>query len=223
MVGAKNYIGWILDSFSPYLAAPVLEIGVGHGSYADVLQNYGDYIGVDIDPLSVEEARQRLPELDFQTVDITSPEFIELAAKRDVKTIICLNVLEHIEDDVQAITNLAKALRPGGHLLIIVPALELLYNDLDRLAGHHRRYDRNQMQSRLNRAGLDIVRCNYFNSIGGLGWLANRAMRHGSLNDKAVNSQITLFDKWLVPPSRLVDPVTRKFFGQSIIAVGRKQ
>lgn len=223
MADAKNYISWILDSFSPYLAAPVLEIGVGHGSYADILRNYGDYIGVDIDPGSVEEARQRLPGLEFRTVDITSPEFVELATGRNVKTIICLNVLEHIEDDAQAITNLAKALQPGGHLLIIVPALELLYNDLDRLAGHHRRYDRNQMQSRLADAGLDIVRCDYFNSIGGLGWLANRAMRHGSLNDKAVNSQITLFDKWLVPPSRLMDPVTRKFFGQSVIAVGRKQ
>ena len=162
-------------------------------------------------------------ELDFSVVDITSPELVALASERRIKTIVCLNVIEHIEDDAKAVTNLARALEPGGHLLIIVPALELLFNDLDRLAGHHRRYSRDQMRSRLEAAGLDVVRCDYFNSIGGLGWLANRALRHGSLNDKAVNSQISLFDKWLVPLSRLADPATRSFFGQSVIAVGRKR
>lgn len=223
MADAKNYISWILASFSGYLASPVLEIGVGHGSYAGVLRDYGDYIGVDIDPASVEEARQRFPGLAFRTVDITSPEFVAMANEQKVKTIVCLNVIEHIEDDTKAVTNLARALQPGGHLLIIVPALELLYNDLDRLAGHHRRYSRDQVRSRLAEGGLDVVRCDYFNPIGGLGWLANRALRHGSLNDNAVNAQITLFDKWLVPISRLTDPATRKFFGQSVIAVGRKR
>jgi len=222
MADAQNYISWILDSFSRYLTPPILEIGVGHGSYADVLRGHGGYLGVDIDPASVEEARRRFPSLDFRAVDVAGPEFVELAREREVKTIICLNVLEHIEDDVRAVTNLARALQPGGHLLIIVPALQLLYNDLDRLAGHHRRYDRNQIRSHLAAAGLDVVRSDYFNSIGGLGWLANRAVRHGSLNDDAVNSQISLFDKWLVPLSRMADPATRKFFGQSVIAVGRK-
>jgi SAM-dependent methyltransferase len=223
MAEAKNYIAWILDSFSDYLAAPVLEIGVGHGSYTDVLRGYADYLGVDIDSASVEEARQRFPDLEFRTVDITEAEFAEFASRRQFGSIICLNVLEHIEDDAQAVANLARALKPGGHLLIIVPALQLLYNALDRLAGHHRRYSRNQMRSRLAAAGLEVIRCDYFNPIGGLGWLANRAMRHGSLNDVAVNSQITLFDKYLAPISRMVDPATRKFFGQSVIAVGRRQ
>jgi SAM-dependent methyltransferase len=222
MADAKNYIAWIIDSFSDYLTAPVLEIGVGHGSYADVLRGYGDYTGIDIDPASVDEARRCRPDLEFQTVDITSAGFDEFAARRQFGSIICLNVLEHIQDDARAISNLATALKSGGHLLIIVPALQLLYNDLDRLAGHHRRYDRDQMRSRLGAAGLEVVRCDYFNPIGGLGWLANRAVRHGSLNDTAVNSQIVLFDKWLAPVSRMVDPATRKFFGQSVIAVGRK-
>ena len=60
MADAKNYISWILASFSDYLSAPVLEIGVGHGSYASVLRGYGDYIGVDIDPASVDEATPAL-------------------------------------------------------------------------------------------------------------------------------------------------------------------
>ncbi|WP_439409342.1 methyltransferase domain-containing protein [Bradyrhizobium sp. DASA03076] len=57
---AKNYISWILDSFSTYVSAPILEIGVGHGSYATVLCDHGSYTGIDIDPESVELARQQL-------------------------------------------------------------------------------------------------------------------------------------------------------------------
>jgi hypothetical protein len=79
------------------------------------------------------------------------------------------------------------------------------------------------VSSHLTAAGLEVVRCDYFNSIGGLGWLANRALRHGSLNDSAVNSQISLFDRWLVPLSRWADPATRKLFGQSVIAIGQKR
>ncbi|WP_158626746.1 class I SAM-dependent methyltransferase [Bradyrhizobium sp. RP6] len=153
MADAKNYISWILASFSEYLAAPVLEIGVGHGSYASVLRDYGDYIGIDIDPASVEEGRQRFPGLDLRVSDITRPEFVALANERKVKTIVCLNVIEHIEDDGKAVTNLARALQPGGHLLVNVPALDLLFNDLDRMAGHHRRYSRAEMRSR--RGGRD--------------------------------------------------------------------
>ena len=107
--------------------------------------------------------------------------------------------------------------------LFMSPALSLFSNAPPRPAGPHRRYSRDLLRSRLAEAGLEVVRCDYFNSIGGLGWLANRALRHNSLNDKAVNSQITLFDKWLVPLSRLADPATRKVFGQSVIAVGRKR
>src|SRR4051812_12119379 len=129
MADAKNYISWILDSFSTYVSAPVLEIGVGHGSYATLLRDRGSYTGVDIDPESVELARQRLPGLDFQVVDITGPDLVPFARERRIKTIVCLNVIEHIADDSEAIANLGRALEPGGHLLIIVPALQLLYND----------------------------------------------------------------------------------------------
>lgn len=221
MAEASNYIAWILAAFRPHLRAPVIEIGVGHGSYAESLAELGDYLGVDIDSASVEDASGKYPHLKFQTADICGPSFLGLSRTFGAQTIICLNVLEHIPDDQLAIDNLARALPPGGKLLIIVPALDYLFNDLDRLAGHHRRYSRSMMQDRMTKAGLKIVRCDYFNPIGGLGWLANRVVKHKDLNDSGVNGQITLFDKWLVPASRLLDPVSRSTFGQSIIAVGQ--
>lgn len=221
MADAKNYMAWILNAFGPYLSGPVLEIGVGHGSYASELRAHGPYMGVDVDIKSVAEARKRFPDLDFAIADITSSSFPETLAGSGFQAIVCLNVLEHIPDHDQAVKNLARALVRGGHLLVIVPALPVLYNDLDRLAGHHRRYRRDEIHDLMVQAGLQPVRADYFN-LGGPGWWANRLKRHRSLNDTAVNSEISLFDRWLVPISRGLDPVTRTFFGQSVLAIGRK-
>ena len=134
-----------------------------------------------------------------------------------------INVLEHIEDDATAIANLVDVLKPGGHLLISVPALMLLYNDLDRLAGHCRRYTTRRLQDLLSDQPVEIVRLSYFNPIGGLGWLANRLKRYDSLNDAAVNGQIALFDKYIVPVSRALDPLSRGFFGQSVTCIARRR
>jgi SAM-dependent methyltransferase len=221
MSDATNYIGWILDSFKPYLGGPVLEIGVGHGSYAAELCKLENYLGIDIDANSVAEARQRFPDLRFEVADITDPQLYQHIGQ--TQTIVCFNVLEHVEEHDIAITNLARILVPGGHLLVIVPAFRVLYNDLDRLAGHFRRYRSGELRALFESAGLEVLRSDYFNPIGGLGWFANRLLSHKSLNDNAVNSQIALFDRWVVPISRLLDPATRSFFGQSVRAVGRKR
>lgn len=222
MADATRYMNWILESFAAYLQAPVLEIGVGHGSYAAELRTLGMYHGVDIDEDSVRTARQRFPDLSFAVADITSKNFVEQFSSLGIQSVVCLNVLEHIDADNLALDNLARILVSGGHALIVVPALPLLFNDLDRLAGHCRRYYRQEMRRKLKAAGLRPVRVDYFNPVGGVGWLVNRLKHHRSLNDTAVNAQITFFDRYLVPISRACDPLTRAVFGQSVIAVGRK-
>jgi hypothetical protein len=90
------------------------------------------------------------------------------------------------------------------------------------LAGHFRRYTTRRLRELLSNQPVEIVRLNYFNPIGGLGWLANRLKRHNSLNDSAVNGQIVLFDKYVVPLSRALDPLSRNFFGQSVICIARR-
>jgi hypothetical protein len=130
--------------------------------------------------------------------------------------------LEHVDEDRAALRNLAGMLAPGGHLLVFVPAFAALYNDLDRLAGHRRRYSKKQMAERIAGAGLAPLVLRYFNPVGGLGWLANRGLRHDSLDAASVNRQIVLFDRYVLPLSRLLDPLTRRWFGQSLIVVARK-
>lgn len=223
MADATNYISWLLGAFGENLRAPILEIGVGHGSYAHLLRERGPYMGVDIDDDSVSLARQRFPDLRFEQADITTSEFVERFSSEGIRTVVCLNVVEHIPDHQTAVSNLARILAPGGRLLLIVPALPALFNDLDRLAGHLRRYRRRDVRGLLTAAGLHAERVDYFNPVGGAGWWVNRLMTHRSLNDTAVNAQIALFDKWAIPLSRSVDPLTRRFFGQSVIAIGCKQ
>jgi hypothetical protein len=71
-------------------------------------------------------------------------------------------------------------------------------------------------------APIEILELRYFNPIGGLAWWVNSLARHDSLDDTAVNAQIRIFDKYVLPASRLIDPLTREFFGQSLICIARK-
>jgi SAM-dependent methyltransferase len=219
---AHKYTRWMVSPFEPYLCGDIVEVGIGHGSYFEILGPYGSYMGIDIDERSVAAARQRYPAGRFAHADILQPDFLDgiLPAKAD--GIVSVNVLEHIEDDATAVRNLVNALKPGGVLMINVPALMSLYNDLDRLAGHYRRYSRADLQRLLAGLPVKIERISYFNPIGGLGWWVNKFRRHESLNSDAVNGQIVLFEKFILPISRLLDPVTRGFFGQSVIAIARR-
>jgi SAM-dependent methyltransferase len=220
---ARNYMAWIVATLRPYLGRNVLEAGIGHGGYYQYFGKLGRYHGVDIDPASIEGARARYPGGDFEVADVCSEEFRSRFSPGSVDTVVCCNVIEHIDDDNRAVANLANALTPGGHLLILVPALQQLYGELDRLAGHHRRYDKPMMRKAVTGAPVDILELRYFNPIGGLAWWLNRFAKHRTLDDDAVNAQIRVFDKYVLPLSRMVDPLTRSFFGQSLICVARRR
>jgi SAM-dependent methyltransferase len=214
---------WLVDNFRPYLRGRILEIGIGHGQYSKLLSEYGVYTGIDHDAASVLEAKMAFPDLTFAICDVLDREQLRSLAPTGVEAMISINVLEHIPDDEAAIANLISILSPGGHLLISVPALSILYNDLDRLAGHYRRYSTARFQKIFSSRPVDIVRLCYFNPIGGIGWWANSLKRHGSLNDRSVNDQIRFFDQYVVPVSRALDPLFRPFFGQSVTCIVRRR
>jgi SAM-dependent methyltransferase len=216
---AHRYMDWMLSPFKPYLRGDIVEVGIGHGSYYEALTPVGSYTGIDIDERSIAAARKRFPSGRFARADILQPGFIDALLPNKADGIVSINVLEHIEDDSTAVSNLVEALKPGGTLMISVPALMGLYNDLDRLAGHHRRYSRKDLERILSGVPVRVEKLCYFNPIGGLGWWINRFRRHESLNSDEVNGQIVLFEKYILPLSRILDPLTRGFFGQSLICI----
>ncbi|WP_200387712.1 class I SAM-dependent methyltransferase [Thiocapsa imhoffii] len=218
---AENYTRWILSGFTPFMGHSLLEVGLGHGGYRRFLPAGIDYLGVDIDPECVAQARARHASEDYLVADVTDPALAERIAPRRIDTVLCINVLEHIEQDEEAVAALLATLVPGGHLLILVPAFSALYSDLDRMAGHVRRY-RFADIARLTARGGDLIERRYFNALGGLGWWVNKAMRHTSLDAASVNGQIRFFDRFVVPIARAVDVIARPVFGQSMICVIRK-
>jgi SAM-dependent methyltransferase len=220
---ARNYMEWIVNSLQPYFGKDILEVGVGHGSYCEYLAKFGRYRGIDIDPENVANSARRYPDRSFALADICSEQFRSSYPPGSVDTIVCCNVIEHIEDDRRAVSSMSRALSPGGHLLLLVPAHQQLYGDLDRLAGHFRRYNKSLMLNAVSDSQVDILSLRYFNPVGGIAWWVNSFARHRSLDDSAVNAQIRIFDKYVLPISKLVDPLTRGFFGQSMICVARKQ
>jgi SAM-dependent methyltransferase len=219
---ARNYIEWQIEPFMPYLRGQILEVGIGHGSFAPLLRQCGVYVGIDIDPDSVANARRRFPGDEFAVCDILDESNLKLILPNGADAIISVNVLEHIEDDHRALRNLIETLRPGGHLLLNVPALMLLYNDLDRLAGHFRRYTKGRLRHLFDDQPVTIERLCYFNPLGGLGWWLNSFKRYDALNSDSLNGQIRFFDKYVVPVSRTLDPLCRPWFGQSVVCIGRR-
>lgn len=222
MASAHRYMDWMISPFKPHLRGDIVEIGIGHGSYYEALVPFGAYLGVDIDERSISAAKIRFPNGKFAKADILHPGFLNDLLPTKADSIVSINVLEHVHDDAGAIKNLVDALKPGGRLMISVPAMMSLYNDLDRLAGHHRRYSIDDFRRILSGLPVEVEKLCYFNPIGGLGWWVNRFRRHESLNSDAVNGQIEIFEKYVLPVSRALDPLTRRFFGQSLICIARR-
>lgn len=219
---AGNYTRWILDVFEPYLGRRVMEVGLGYGNYIPFLKGGDDFLGVDIDADVVALASRLHPKADFMVSDISHAAFVDAIGERRFDTVFCMNVLEHIQDDSAAVHNLLAGLDSGGHLLLLVPAFQSLYNDLDRLAGHVRRYTCTKLVRVLPPAGICVNRLEYFNPIGALGWWAQKFLRHDTLESNRISTQVRLFDRYLLPISRGVNVLTKGWFGQSVICVIRK-
>jgi SAM-dependent methyltransferase len=221
MEGAHAYNRWIVSAFRPYVGRELLEVGIGHGGFRALLATPG-YVGADIDAELVLHARTVVPNVDLVVADVAAAGFGEALGGRRFDTVLCVNVLEHVREQEAGLANMMAALDPGGHLLLFVPAFKALYNDLDRLAGHLRRYRSAEVRRLLVEAGAEVVMSEYFNPVGGIGWWANRFLSHETLESGSVTGQVRFFDRYVLPISGAINPVTRHFFGQSVIAVARK-
>lgn len=220
-----NYNKWILGKFSPFMGKHFLEIGTGQGNFKKMLVSESiSYLSVDIDRSVIERAKQRDPNGMYLIADVASSEFTGIMRGRKIDTIICINVLEHIHNQKAALDNLMEVLVPGGHLLLFSPAFMNLYNDLDKLAGHERRYTRKDICKLLeNGDNSEILVNEYFNPVGAVGWWLNKFISHKNINSNNVNRQVLLFDKYVIPFSKILNVFTKRILGQSVYCVIRKK
>jgi len=134
--------------------------------------------------------------------------------------IYTLNVLEHIEGDRAALAELFRKIKPGGRLLIYVPAFMVIYSSMDRKVGHHRRYTRRELAEKVQGAGFRIRKNQYVDSLGFLASLAYKWIG----NDKGdVNrSALIFYDRFVFPLSRAGDLVFGKLFGKNVFLLAEK-
>lgn len=203
-----------------FVGTEILEVGMGIGIFTEKLLSRGKVFGVDIVPEFVEEAKRRLgarPGLEYLVADMGAglPNSLRGLA---FDTIVCMNVLEHIEDDRGTLKTFLSMLTPQGRLILVVPAYQCLFNPLDANDGHFRRYERADLNEKLRTAGFSVVHESRFNLFGIFGWFLNGTI----LRRKDLPAgQMGLFNKvapllfWL---EHLVGPPA----GLSLLAVGTK-
>lgn len=217
--GAKNYAAWIYDLIKPYARGRTLEVGAGHGAISQHLVGIGPLTLSDPSDECIERLRER-----FATkpdVTIVQADVATITRTNTFDTVVMINTLEHIEQDVQTLSDITAALSPDGYLLLLVPASESLYSKFDASVGHHRRYGRGELITRAYQAGLEVVDIRYVNSVGALTWWAS-AKQLGL--DPTSGYGMKFYDAVVVPALKKLEAgaKTGPAFGQSLFMVARK-
>jgi SAM-dependent methyltransferase len=227
MKDARNYYAWIADQFRPWLGERVLDIGGGHGAHLEHVVRRGRFVtSLDLSADCVADMATRFAGSEFQALlgDITRPEQVRQLAEQRFDTVLCVNVLEHIESDALAVRGMAAILAPtGGKLFLLVPAHPALYGTPDSLAGHHRRYARSSLVALVHAAGLKVLRAYYINGLGAIPYFLNARVLKPRTLGGAVDAQLRVFDRYVVPILRRVERVVPMPFGQSLIVVAEAQ
>lgn len=221
MSQARNYNAWIYSNIKPYLGERILEVGCGIGNMTESFLGQEKVVGIDIfdDHLSLIKLRfSGRSNFEAFNYDICDDRVVELK-KYQFDTIICINVLEHIEDESKALRNMYQLLREKGRLILLVPAFAGLYGTIDKANHHFRRYSKLQLKERLKKCGFAAERTFYMNVLGICVWIL-----HGKILKKAVHPkrQISWLDKFVFLGVAL-EKVIKLPFGLSLICLGLKR
>jgi SAM-dependent methyltransferase len=176
-------------------------------------------LATDVDPRYLERLPQTFaewPNVMVRPLDLNK-RFPEQLADYRLDTTICINVLEHIEDDEAALRQFWQILPSGGRVVLTVPALMRLYGTIDKAIGHYRRYEKGEIVAKFERAGFRVEETRFLNLLGLPGWYVNSCL----LKRKIVPGLQARFNDLLVPLLRLEKYVTLPW-GMSLLAVGLK-
>jgi glycosyltransferase involved in cell wall biosynthesis len=224
----EPYNRWLVERFEHALGRRVLEIGAGFGNLTRHLVEQDPrapvrelVVASDVDPVALEYLKGSFRESPL--VRVASYRFPLTPAEREeirglaIDTIVCCNVLEHIEDDAGTLADMLAILRPGGRLILLVPALSWLYGTLDEQLRHFRRYEKEELEEKVTRSGFSIEDCRFVNRVGILGWFINgRILRRRVLP----GSQVQAF-RLLLPLLRSEERNPPRT-GMSLLVVARK-
>jgi glycosyltransferase involved in cell wall biosynthesis/phospholipid N-methyltransferase len=213
---APRFNAWMADTIQPYCGQRILEVGSGTGNLTRELIPREHYVASDINPLYLRTLKGMLAERPYLKVshtDVTKGEtFPELEGGFD--TVICLNVIEHVEDDLDALRNIRAALATDGRAIILVPQSPALMGSLDEVLGHKRRYTPETLSEVAVRAGFRVCDILSFNRVGTPAWWLNGKL----LKRREFGLAQIMMLNLLTPVFRRVD-ATLPFPALSLIAI----
>lgn len=214
---AENYEKWILSMVHDVLGDAVLEVGAGQGNLTRRLIGCRTVTAVEPHLDLFTKLEERVG--DHPDVTTIKGSLASLGANSEYDSALMVNVLEHIEDDVEALRHMRDAVRPGGHVIVFSPAFEMLYSDFDSSIGHVRRYSKASIARNFESANLKMVENRYVNFPGFFGWLLiARWLKRNPTNQKRVDT----YDRRVIPWVRKVEDRISVPLGLSVLTIGQR-
>ncbi len=215
-----RYNYWLYEQIAEAVGRRVLEVGSGTGNITKFLcADNRQVMATDVVPAYRGELQRLFG--NKANVSVGKFDLMAKAAPEQVAnpfdTVVCLNVLEHIEDDLFALKQMRDVLEPGGKLALLVPSHQFLYGEFDKAVGHFRRYSKREMVRKLEQAGFAVQQTKYFSLLAALPWFINgRLLKRDYLpagQANLANKLVPLLrlEKWIGPPC-----------GLSLIAIAQK-
>jgi SAM-dependent methyltransferase len=208
MQEAINYNKYLINLILGYAQNGdfVVDFGAGTGTFCFPVSAAGFHvICVETDPVLSD---------DLANHGMTVLKDLEKAEDGSIDYIYSLNVLEHIEDDNLIVALWYRKLRPGGKLMVYVPAFQFLFSCMDRKVGHIRRYTKNELRQKIFSAGFEITKSRYADSVG---FLASLIYKLLCMGDGSVDRMmLKIYDTWILPLSRIIDIFTHQIGGKNV-------
>lgn len=219
--GANNYNNWIAYEMLRFVRSPFLEIGSGIGNLSEKFLSHKPFVVSDNDKGLVRILESRfVNEVGVSSLFLDIEKLPPQQHINNYRSVIAVNVLEHIKDDRAALKNIFRILRKGGTCSLLVPAKQLAYSRLDKELGHYRRYEIKELSKKLNDAGFSVKELYFFNIVGLVSWIVRDKIEKKNIHLKPY--QISIFDS-IVPFLRFIETKVRPPVGISLIAVVTKK
>jgi SAM-dependent methyltransferase len=217
LTSAKRYHAWLTSLAEPFFGDDPIELGSGLGDYAQTWLDRGlERITVtERDPVRLERLQHRFradPRVRVADLDV----FHAPAAAHSC--FVAYNVLEHIDDDISALRAAHRLVRPGGAVVMLVPAFPFATGRFDHQVGHVRRYTKGTLRAAFEAAGLTIEDLYYLNAPGLPAWFVGMRVLRMTPRDGIT---VRIWDRTVIPVARMLERHVRPPFGQSVVAIGR--